>query len=31
MRKYYRATPKGLRTLEKSREKIRELVEEVME
>ncbi|MFQ6085037.1 MAG: PadR family transcriptional regulator [Candidatus Bathyarchaeia archaeon] len=31
MRKYYEATPKGLRMLEKSRKQIRELVEEVME
>ena len=31
IRKYYRATPKGIRMLSKLREKIRELVNEVME
>jgi DNA-binding PadR family transcriptional regulator len=31
VRKYYRATPDGKRILKESREKIRELVDEVME
>lgn len=31
MRKYYEATAKGLKMLEKSREKIKELVEEVVQ
>lgn len=31
MRRYYEATKKGLKMLEYSREKIKELVEEVME
>lgn len=31
MRKYYRITPQGMKTLENSKGKIRELVEEVLE